>query len=128
MERADEGVIQLDTDYIDKLTTAFNRSAQKAANSLVLGRIGQQGIPAAELIIPGLVLLPGAPAQWGPARANLNRASFPQNSLPGIKQPQAQSKVLLGFFPLDGLGVPSPQLPINQQQLKGHVVQSVIQA
>ena len=41
MQQADEGVMQLVKDCIDKLTTTLNRCAQKAANGHVLGPIGQ---------------------------------------------------------------------------------------
>ena len=128
MQRADEGVVQLVKDCIDKLTTTLNRHAQKVANGQVLGPIGQPGLSPAQLIIPGLLLPPGAPAQWGPATADPNPAPVPQKALPGINQPQARGQVVAGVFPGQGLGVPPPQPPINQQQAQGQAVPSVVQA
>ena len=63
MQQANEGVVQLVKDGIDRLITTFNRRAQKAANGQVLGSIGQPRLPPAQVIVPALLLRLGALVQ-----------------------------------------------------------------
>ena len=84
MLQADEGVVPLVKDCMEKLATTLNRRAPKAANGHVLGPNGQLGLPPAQLIVSALRLLLGAPVQWGPATAYPNPAPLPQNALPAI--------------------------------------------
>ena len=107
MPQADEGVVQLVKDCIDKLTPTLNRSAQKAANGHVLGPIGQPGLPPAQLIVPTLLLSLVAPVQLGPSTADLNPAPVPQQALPAINQPQAQCQGIPSVIPAQ------PPPPIN---------------
>ena len=124
MQQADERVVQLVKDCMDKLTTTLNRRAQKAANGHVLGPIGQPGLPPTQLIVPALLLPLGAPVQWGPATADPNPAPVPQNALPVINQPQAQGQVVPGVV------LVQPQTPINQPQgqAQGQVAPGIVQA
>ena len=110
MQQADEGIVQLVKDCIDKLITTMNRRAQKVANGQAVPPIGQPGVPPAQLNVSALLLPPGGPAQWGPAMADPNPAPFPQNALPPINQPQAQGQVVPGVVPAQA------QPPINQPQ------------
>ena len=89
MQQADEGIVQLVNDCIDKLITTMNRRAQKVANGQAVPPIGQPGVSPAQLNVSTLLLPPGAPAQWGPATADPNPAPVPQKALPLINQPQA---------------------------------------
>ena len=128
MQQADERVVQLVKDCMDKLTTTLNRRAQKAVNGHIRGPIGRPGLTPAQLIVPALLLPLVAPVQWGPATAKLNPAPVLQNALQAINQPQAQGQVVLAVIPAQ------PQLPINQPQgpvkgqAQGQVDLGVVQA
>ena len=124
------------------------------ANGQAVPPIGQPGVPPAQLNVSAVLLLPGAPAQWGPATTNPNPAPVPQNALSPINQPQAQGQVVPGVVsaqaqpPINQLQ-PQPQLqpqvnqgalpaqaqpPINQpqgqgqEQAQGQVGPGVVQA
>ena len=99
MHQADEGIVQLVKDCIDKLMTTMNRRAQKKANGQAVPPIGQPGVPPAQLNVSTMLLPPSAPAQWGPATADPNPSPVPQNALPPINQPQAQGQVVPGVVP-----------------------------
>ena len=127
MQQSDEGIVQLVNNSIDKLITIMDRPAQKVANGQSVSPIGQPGVPSAQLNVSALLLLPGAPAQWGPATADPNPAPVPQNALPPINQPQGQGQgqpqgqvnpgVVEAQPPVDPGAVPAqPQPLINQPQ------------
>ena len=63
MNQADEGIVQLVKNCIDKLITTMNRHAQKVANDQAVSPIGQPEVPPALLNVSALLLPPGARAQ-----------------------------------------------------------------
>ena len=119
MQQADEGIVQLVKDCMDKLITTMNRRAQKVANGQTVPLIGRLEVPPAQLNVSTLLLLPGAPAQWGPATADPNPASTPQNALPAINQPQVQGQVVPGVV------LAQAQQPINQPQAQPQALPQV---
>ena len=114
MQQADEGVVQLVKDCIDKLITTLNRRAQKAANGHVLGAIGQPGLAPAQLIVPTLLLLLGAPVQWSTTTAYPNPAPVPQKAFPAMNQQLSQGQVVSHVI----LDPPQPLIsqPLGQAQ------------
>ena len=110
MQQADEGIVQLVNNCIEKLITILNRCTQKVANGQAVAPIGQPGVHPAQLNISALLLPPSAQAQWGPAMADLNPAPVPQNALLVINQQQIQGQVVPGVVHAQA------QPPIDQAQ------------
>ena len=74
LQEIDEGVVQLVKDCGKKLTNTLGKQVRGAP------RQGNPGVPPAQVIVRRAILLPCAPAQWGPATAGPNAGLIPQNA------------------------------------------------
>ena len=104
MQEIDEGVIQLVQDCGKKLPNTLGKRVPGAPPP------GNPGVLPAQVIVHGTILLPGAPAQWGPATAGPNAGLVPQNA-PPANNPQPG--------PANSVNDPAQSRPIPQTNVPG---------
>jgi len=77
MREAGEANVHLVKDWMSELTTTMNKQLQVVAKGQPAHALGQPGVRTAQVIVPPLLLLLGAPIQLRHATANLNPAPVP---------------------------------------------------